>query len=63
MTEFKTCKDCVFCVRLRQEKGFGRCYRFPPTVTIDGVMRPKVDPETDWCGEFRDVHKVEHPCG
>ena len=59
VSENVTCLTCGYCMVVRQDKGMGRCHRYPPTVTIDGVVFPKVDLEGDWCAEHVSDKRID----
>lgn len=51
--EHATCKECDFC------EG-NKCHRFPPMIKVEekseygtGFTYPTVDPNIDWCEEFK----------
>jgi hypothetical protein len=50
MPAAKSCKSCIWCVKVDKESGF--CRRNPPTVFNDGrSMFAPVRLKDFWCGE------------
>lgn len=51
-----TCGSCTYFRKDTPEKPAGTCYRYPPTVVMDGdferFIRPRVSENTPKCGEY-----------
>jgi len=51
-----TCGSCTYFRKDTAEKPSGTCYRYPPTVIMDGdferFIRPRVSENTPKCGEY-----------
>jgi len=50
----ESCETCYFCELLDGDfEGLMGCFRYPPSVDVDLVLRVPQVMTGDWCGEFK----------